>query len=379
MQGLFLQTISSLSMKLSVDVAIMGAGISGLSVADACTQRKKTCAVFDIYEPGKGTSGAPGMLVNAATGRRAKKAWRAEEGHQSIFSLLKRVKRFSDTEFFEQNNVLRPALTQKLADNFKRSVEKYDWPDGWIQWISKDVVNSDYPFVDNEFGALLIKNGLTVNGRIFLEECSNYLHSLGVQTFYNQTPNYYFKGGKWHITTDKGSKIVAEYVVDARGYALTRSKDWEFIPLHNIKGQTATFTFSEPLPLNSSISSLGYMAYLKETPCNLSVGSTYEHDFQSLETDLEGLNYLLKKLESTLPDYSKNYLSVKQWAGVRTTVPDRKPVIGPHPEITQLYVMGALGSKGLLLGRYVADELVGYIFEEQEIDREISSSRFFNQ
>jgi len=363
-------------MNTSVDVAILGAGISGLSVADACIKKEKSCAVFDISEPGEGTSGAPGMLVNAATGRRAKKAWRAEEGHRFIYSLLSRVSNFSNEEFFEENTVLRPALTQKLAENFQQSVEKYDWPDSWIKWISKEKVNREYPYIDNEYGALLINNGLTVNGQVFLNTFSEYLQTLGILTFYRQNPEYNFTNGKWHITTDSGGQIKARYLVDARGYALTHSEDWKFIPFHNIKGQTATFLYVDPLPLRTSISSLGYMAFMNRKPNELTVGSTYEHDFKTPEPDSDGLEYLLKKLENTLPDYSQNFESVKQWSGIRTTVTDRKPVIGPHPDIPNYLVIGALGSKGLLLGRYLADLLVNHLFYASEINDDVHCKRF---
>jgi len=364
-------------MNSAVDVAILGAGIAGLSVADACIQKSRSCAVFDHAEPGEGTSGAPGMLVNAATGRRAKKSWRAEDGYRSVYSLLSRARHFSGDPFFEVNSVIRPALTQKLEKDFQRSIEKYSWPADWVEWLSKEKVNREYPYINNEYGALLIKNGITVSGATFLKACSNYLRSIGMQSLYRQKPDFEFKNGKWHISTDSGSHFIAEYLVDARGFNIAHSEYWKFIPLHNIKGQTATFTYSEPLPMNSSISSLGYMAFIKSKPRELTVGSTYEHNYQSLDTDSEGLNYLLKKLETTLPGFSNNYESAMQWSGVRTTVPDRKPVTGPHPEISNFFVIGALGSKGLLLGRYVAGELVNYIFDNKEIDKEINSSRFF--
>jgi glycine/D-amino acid oxidase-like deaminating enzyme len=363
-------------MSIPVDVAILGAGIAGLSVADSCIQKGKTCAIFDISEPGKGTSGAPGMLVNAATGRRAKKAWEAEHGYNHIYSFLHRIKPFSTDSFFEENSVIRPALTGKLAEKFKASLTKYNWPEGWIEWINKDRVDEEYPYIDNEYGALKIKNGLTVNGNFFLKACSNYINSKGVHQIYNQTVEYRFNQKNWLLTDTTGTEIEATYLVDARGYCQTESKEWGFIPFHNIKGQTATFSYSKPLPFSSSISSLGYMAFMKNYPHKVTVGSTYEHDFESLEPDRSGLNYLVKKLENTLPSYSTNYKSIYQWSGVRTTVQDRKPVIGPHPNISNLFIIGALGSKGLLLGRYIAELLVAHIVDKQKIDQTISTHRF---
>ncbi|MDZ7719108.1 MAG: FAD-dependent oxidoreductase [Balneolaceae bacterium] len=63
---------------IQVDVIVLGGGIAGLSCADAIQQKEGTCVIIDPNQPGDGTSGSPGMLVNPATGRRARKAWKAQ-------------------------------------------------------------------------------------------------------------------------------------------------------------------------------------------------------------------------------------------------------------------------------------------------------------
>jgi glycine/D-amino acid oxidase-like deaminating enzyme len=120
------------------------------------------------------------------------------------------------------------------------------------------------------------------------------------------------------------------------------------------------------------------MAFLPNQPEQITVGSTYEHDFKHLETDEDGLNYLKTKLEKTLPGWVEKSISVKQWSGVRVTVQDRKPVIGAHPESNGLYIIGALGSKGLLMARFLADMLIENIFNEKEIDEIVSLERFID-
>lgn len=361
----------------NVDGIILGAGITGLSCADSFIQKGKNCVILDPNEIGYGASCSPGMLVNPATGRRARKAWKAQECFDLISDLLERVQSESAQTFYEKNGVIRPALTKKLADNFERSPEKYNWPEGWIEWLSKDELSERFPIFENHFGGLFVKKAMTVDGSIFIKALVEYLTKRDVITEFETEYEIRQEQEKWIAELGNGSKYQSEVVIEATGYSQVHSDNWNFLNLHPVKGQTATFFFDEPLPLNSSISSLGYMAFLKDQPNQLTVGSTYEHTFEHINPDEDGLNYLKKKLNNTLPGWVGKGQSVEQWSGVRVTVPDRKPVIGAHPEKRGIYIIGALGSKGLLMGRLMAEMLVKNLFQGQKIDPIVSADRFF--
>jgi len=359
-----------------VDAIILGAGIAGLSCADAFLQKERTCVVIDTNQPGNGTSGSPGMLVNPATGRRARKAWKAQECFGWISNLLERVQDETDQHFYDKSGVVRPALTEKLANNFERSPEKYDWPDDWIEWLPKEEFSERFPIFKNHFGGLFVKKAMTVNGSIFMRAFAAYLEKRDVITEFETDYRLRQNQSEWIAEIDTGAIYQSKVVIDATGFNQVYSDNCDFLNLHPIKGQTATFYFDYPLPLKSSISSLGYMAFLTDHPQQITVGSTYEHNFDTLKTDRNGLEYLKKKLEKTLPGWVEKSSSVEQWSGVRVTVRDKKPVIGTHPEKSGLYVIGALGSKGLLMGRLMAEMLVKYILDGNEIDRLVSIDRF---
>ncbi|MCG2590033.1 NAD(P)/FAD-dependent oxidoreductase [Rhodohalobacter sulfatireducens] len=363
---------------IQVDSIILGAGIAGLSCADSLQQKGRTCVVIDPNQPGEGTSGSPGMLVNPATGRRAIKSWKAKECYGLITDLLERVQSETDQLFYEKNGVVRPALTEKLADNFERSPEKYDWPENWIEWVPIDEFSKRFPIFKQHFGGLFVKNAITVNGSVFLRAFGEYLAKRSVITKFDTDYQLRQDQEGWIAEIDDGSVYQSKVIIDATGYNQVNSSDWDFLNLHPVKGQTATFFFDEPLPLESSISSLGYMAFLGYQPNQLTVGSTYEHDFDHLETDQDGLEYLKKKLDKTLPGLVEKNNTVEQWSGVRVTVQDRKPVIGAHPKKEGLYIIGALGSKGLLMGRFLSELLVENILEGNQIDDLVSTKRFMH-
>jgi glycine oxidase len=361
----------------SADVLVLGAGLAGMSAADAVLQNGFHCAIVDPAGPGSGASGAPMMLGNPAAGRRAKKTWRADVCMHHLISLLHRIQTITGIICHEQNGVLRPALTAAIAKDFERSIEKYDWAEGWTEWIPRQEFERRYPFFAEHFGGLQVKKALTVRGGELTNAFWNYLQKQGCFVKTGQSPQLRRQDGRWSVFFDDGSEITARQVIDATGNHQTVSGLWECIPLHPVKGQTATFHFDAPLTLHHSVSSLGYMAFMNDTPRKITVGSTYEHSFDHVQPDSEGLTYLTKKLERTLPGLAEQSVSAEQWASVRVTLPDRKPVIGRHPEKTGLWIIGALGSKGLLMSRYLSELLVREMFTGEKIPGIISSERFF--
>lgn len=359
------------------DVVIIGAGIAGLSTADALIQQGLTCAITDKGFPGSGASGAPRLLINPATGRRAKMSLEANESYLAVHDLLKRVKHYSGDEFYEESGVIRPALKAKIGEDFERSPEKYNWPDGWIEWLDKISFQKRFPVFKDQYGGLIIHRGITVEGQRYMNNLSAYLQQLGLSTYYNTEASYIKKNDRWQITLSDGEVLKSNHVICATGTSLTGNPDWEFLKLHLVKGQTATFHFDREVPLSCSVSSMGYLAYMAQTPKKLTVGSTYEHQFEHVEPDDKGLDYLTAKLENNLAGLSKFIVNSEQWAGVRVTSKDRKPIIGEHPKLKGLHVFAALGSKGMILGRFIAEKLAASIVMNKPISPSLSINRFF--
>lgn len=370
-----------MSTNIRFDYVILGAGIAGLNVADQLQKQGKQVAVIDKKSPGGGASGAPLVLMNPATGRRAKMAWRAEEAVELGASILKKVQENTSTPFYAKTGVLRPALTENFAKDFSRAPGKYEWPsDEWIKWMDKDEIENHYPFLPDTFGGLLIPYGYTINSRIFIEEFYKLLDSSGIP-FFNDC-NYTISkepNGEFQINIAGEESILSGQIIYAVGEGISEVESWRFLPLENVKGQTLTLYFKNELQLQHSISSMGYFAFLPETPKKLVIGSTYEHDYTHLNTDEAAKEKLLNKLENTLPGLLTCIDKTEQWCGVRVTTQDHKPIIGPHYAEKGISVITGLGSKGMIHSRLLAKLLVNHLVKGQPIDQTVSSERFFNR
>lgn len=368
----------SKSIPKSIDFTIVGAGIAGLSAADELLQRNKSVTIIDKAFPGSGSSGAPLVLINPATGRRAKMVYRAEESLESITDLLLRVQAFSGQAFYEHNRVLRPALDKDLAKDFRRSPDKYSWPDpSWIQWMVKGDFSSAYKYFGETHGGLIVKPGYTVNAPLYLELLTKYLVSEGLKTqFETEVTISEYSNNGYRVNLPDGSSYRTEHVIYATGSSIKNNPEWRFLPFKATKGQLLDLTFKSPLPLQESVSSMGYVAFLPLSPNRLVVGSTYEHSYDSLRPDETGKQHLYDKLNRTLPGLSDLPHSVLMWSGERVSMKDHKPAVGEHPHRKNIYLLGALGSKGMIHGRYLAKKLADFILDKAPIDDEVNLNRF---
>lgn len=363
---------------IQTEFAILGAGLAGLMVADELIGRNKGVTLIDVDDLGAGASSAPLVLINPATGRRAKMAWKAKECINSATEILDRIGTQSDTNLFIKNGVLRPVLIEKMGNDFRKAPEKYNWPSSdWIQWLEKDEMESNYNYLKDTFGGLYISEGYTINTRLFLELLYQQLNQKGLKSFFNQTYNIeYGLGTDHHIHLNKETILQTKHIIFAVGAGITNFNEWSYLPLERVKGQTLTLEFEDPLPLTHSISSMGYFAFDPTDPKTLVVGSTYEHNFDHVKPDEKGKEYLLKKLDITLPGFSSSISKTSQWSGVRVTTQDHQPIIGSHYNHKGLHIITGLGSKGMIYSKYLSKELCDFLLDQKPISREVKADRF---
>lgn len=359
------------------DFCILGAGLAGLSLADSLSEAEATTVVIDKSGVAAGASGTPGALVNPATGRRATKAWRAEDCYKAISENLQKVSAFAgpDKPFYHNNGLLRPALMGKMARKMRKQYDKTSWPDGWCIWKNESEIKEIHPGINCVDGGLWLPIGLSVNSGEYLAAYAAYLEEQGVNFILHADVRVKPDKNSWIVDTGDAN-ILTKNLVFATGFRTINNQYWNWLPIHSIKGQLAEFELPEgKLSFTHSISSLGYISNVNGSNSFVQ-GSTYEHDFEDLSTDSEGEQYLRKRMRRTLPRLEERVQVKKRWAGVRASTPDKKPILGTHPEIENLQVFTGLGSKGLLYSKYLSDHLARHLLESEPLISEVSINRF---
>jgi len=70
------------------------------------------------------------------------------------------------------------------------------------------------------------------------------------------------------------------------------------------------------------------------------------------------------------------YKVINHEAAVRPTIKDRRPVIGLHPQYKSLAIFNGLGTKGVSLAPFFANNFCDYLETGKELDASVNINRF---
>lgn len=358
----------------SVDCIILGTGVSGLHFALNLHRKGIRACVIDPHGVASGASGTPLALANPATGRWGNKVWQAEECFRALRGNLEWAQAHTEATLYKQTGILRPALKPKIARRMKENVAENDWPENHTTWVDESFINNLNPGLNCVDGGMWLPGGLTINTPDYLKALAGRLQAEGtdiIQAGYS----VHKENDRWECTLETNGQVIrSPYIVYAIGAATVTHPMWEFLGLHPVKGQNLELTEPTLKSMDYSVSALGYIATLEAHRYVL--GSTYEHDFEHTEADEEGRDYLLTRMRKVYPELIDRGVVSGQWAGVRVSTPNRKPVAGFHPVYEGAAILSGMGSKGLLYSSYTSAALARHIFEGEELPGEVDIGRF---
>lgn len=357
--------------------AVFGAGPSGLSISNQLSKRGKKVLLIDPFKTGPDAPGPPAGLVNPAAGKKANLAWESEKCYNAFRTNIEQLSgRSGRDDLFRVTGVLRPAITEELAENFKNALEKQAWPDGWSEWLEEDEVREINPDVAENYGGLYLHCGLTVFVDQYLNTYKQDLIDRGI-TFWGSKTTYNSEDSVFKLKNDDGGEAEAGHVIVAAGADTPGFSEWSELGIARVKGQLAMFECAREIPWDHALSAMGYI--LRRKPNELIVGSTYEHRFDDLDITDEAYQRLWKKLEAMLPSITGELKKTGQMAGVRATAPNHLPVLGRHRLNPRLLIYSAMGSKGLIYSEYMASILAEHLVNGAGIPDELGTERLYRR
>ena len=102
-------------------------------------------------------------------------------------------------------------------------------------------------------------------------------------------------------------------------------------------------------------------------------GATYEWKFKNELPTESGKTKLLEMLNDVI---KVDFEIIEHTSGVRPTMKDRRPVIGMHPEFSNVGIFNGLGTKGVSLAPYFANQFVEYLENGGSLNIEVDVRRF---
>lgn len=337
------------------DVLVVGAGLAGSCAALALSARFRVL-LLDATGPAAGASGAAAGLAHRFPGPHA----HALADGATLLTTLLETADAADYPL-RPTGVLRPALDAPQAERFQQRALLHP---GVLTWHAADTLAERFPHLHAPHGGLWISDGCVVDVPAFVEAVLAAAQARGAET---RWPLAVTNAGAdarcaW-VETPEG-RVEAARVVLAPGAGFRTLPVLDSLGLHAVKGQVARLRAPA---LTGRIPAISTSAYVVPAPDGFVVGSSFEHSFRT-EAPTDDVQAALHAQAAALVPALADAERLPGQAGVRVTrVGSRAPMLGPIPGHERLWVMGALGAKGLLQAPALARSLAASQFNADRI------------
>jgi glycine oxidase len=342
------------------DYLLIGQGMAGSCMALQLVLRNKKILVYDQPSQNKSSSVAAG-LFNPIIGKVMTHAWRSEVLFPSLFSFYPATEKLTGKKFFYELPLYRP---------FGSVFEQNEWMAQSAAPLFKKYIDSifaDSQFsneVNDPFGGLLLKQCGYVDVPAFMDAVRGLLLN---KSAYREAR---FDAAALEQANGafRYQDIFASKIIFCGGMEDKGTPFFSWLPLRPLKGETLEIKIDAPL---SRIYNKGvYLAPASTT--TYKVGATYNPKDVSTNNTIKAKAELVEKLDDLL---SKPYqISSQQW-GFRPCAGDRRPYIGQHPTIKNMFVLNGLGTRGVSLAPYFSNQLADFMEGNAPIDPEATIAR----
>jgi glycine oxidase len=304
-------------------------------------------------------------LFNPITGRKMVKTWKADELFPFLRDFYAKMEQNFSAKFLHYKATYRPFFSVE---------EQNEWMGKWADPAYGEIIDeiktkpSFGERLQDPFGGLVLKNTGYLDIPVFLNASKAFwkAKSAFIEKRFDENAVEFNED---YIRWDG---LEAQKLIYCSGIAAAKSKYFEWLPFHPLKGEV--LELDTQLPDDEIIFNRGVFLF-KDANYKIKCGSTYEWRKVNLEPTAEARNELLEKL---LHIFKSEVIVKNHWAGIRPSTFDRRPFIGMHPEKKLLGIFNGLGTKGVSLAPWFAVKCCDYLVRGSSLDETVSISRYFS-
>ena len=343
---------------------IVGQGIAGSVISLSLI--KAGYSVCVINQPHLSSSSkVAGGIWNPIVFKRLTKSWMADELIPELISFYEYWEKQFDTSLIHKRQIIKPFSEEQEKNLWLKKSNDQESQNIFLDKRTYENYQLDESYTIKSYSKVLEAGNLDVAK--FLEYSKNYLQNHQKYTEeefdYNQLD---VTSSAIHYKNTSASNIIF-----CEGYLISNNPYFNWIPMKPAKGETLTIK-SKHIQLEVDIFNKGF--FIMPLGNDLfKVGATYEwNDLNDLPTE-KAKQELIAKINAVI---SSPFEIISHEAGVRPSVIDRRPVIGPHPVYKHIYVFNGLGTKAVMIAPFFAKHFVDYLQNKAIIDAEVNSNRF---
>lgn len=337
---------------------VVGSGIAGISIA---WQLIRAGQKVKIIDSGKNRSSriAAG-LINPMVFRRMTKSWRLDEFIPYLKEFYSEMERSTGSSFFHPITIRRIFSSEQERQFWLNKQEQSEF----ASYLNKiDHQDDNFDKTDAPFGTGRVKESFFVDVSTFLTALKDWFEKEG---FYETTELDYSDIDPQQLTY-KNEEF--DGIIFCEGVEIRNNPWFKKITVNNTKGETLTIK-SDYIPENESLNRKCFVLPLGNK--TFKVGATYVWNTYNDEITEDGRHELERLLTYIT---TEPYEILEQQAGIRPTTPDRRPVMGEHPEFEGLFLFNGLGTKGYMIAPLLSEELSKFILKQIPINQEVNLLR----
>lgn len=343
-----------------LDYIIVGAGLSGISLAEELLQREKKIRVFD--DGSQNSSVVAGGLYNPVILKRFTLAWNAGEQLKAAIPFYRGLEKKLEVSLLEELPVYRKFSSVEEQNNWFSAMDK----PVLSAFLDPQLVTHLNPAIPADFSFGRVFGTGRLDTACLIKEYRSYLRNNGLlaeRSFQHKNLLIDDEG----VTYDE---FKAKQIIFCEGFGMKENPFFNFLPLHGNKGEYIIIKAPE-LKLDAAVKSSVFI--LPQGNDLYKIGATYDNRDTDPDPTVQAGNTLVSQLEKLI---TCDFEVINQVAGIRPASRDRKPLVGQHPEHLALYCCNGFGSRGVLIAPTIAKNLVSHIEDNEALDPETDIKRF---
>lgn len=343
-----------------LDYIVVGFGLGGASLAFHLENKKRNFLIFD--DGTMNSSKVAGGMINPVVLKRFSMAWNADEQMEVGLSFYQELEKHLGVNFLKPVELYRKFASVEEQNNWFSATDN-PLLAPYLDTKLEERINASIPG-DFSFGRVL--GAHRVDTTKMLDTYANFLKDKDLL----RTETFNYK--ELEIAEDhlayKGRKTRS--IIFCEGFGMRKNPFFSYLPLVGNKGEYIIIHAPE-LKLEVVVKSAVFISPVGND--RYVVGATYNHSDKEVGATQEARAELENKLIKMI---QVPYQVIDQISGIRPSTIDRKPLVGRHPQLMNLYCCNGFGSRGVLAAPTVTKKLLDTIENEQALPSEIDLSRF---
>lgn len=343
---------------------VVGLGIAGVNLCHQLEKAGKSFIVLDRI-PQNAASLIAGGIYNPVVLKRKVKSWQVDVLFPILVDTYSELESLLNESFLYHNfPILKPISSAEEITEWQQEVNEERLAP-YVGSVSESRPNG--PFKE------CVISHVTINGSGFIrikKLIEAYRKRLQKKGLLIKDEFDYNKLSVNDSVEYKGVK--AKRIIFCEGRFVSENPYFNWLPYSPTKGQMLTVKVNQDLD-PTKIYNQQFLFFPTEEKNVFRLGATYSWNETDENPTEKATVELIEKVKKVL-DVDLTVLDAQ--AAIRPTVADRRPTIGVHPTIENVFLFNGMGSKGVMLAPTFAKQLVDFIYQSTEVNKEVNLHRF---